>query len=143
MTVPLAAVGVGIALVLLTGLVLCVLRWRGVREGLDWEAVAPGGGGPKPFYGKPGVAAVPLDIPIPTNRPIVGEGETYIDYSGTDWRSLCPSPPGTRCGTYADCGPAELCIDQAGWFAPSGIQSGSQVCVCSIQNACMTGENIC
>lgn len=117
-----------------------------IREGLDLAAIAPGGGGPKPFYGRPGIPSIPLDIPIP-KQPIRDRGDgTFVDYSGDDLKKICPSKPGTRCGTVLDCGPAELCVDQAGWIVDGRsdmVQPESAVCVCSIQNACVSGGNIC
>lgn len=116
-----------------------------IRERLDLETVAPGGGKPKSFYGRPGIPSVPLDIPIP-KQPIRTRGDgTFVDYSN-DVKQMCPSKPGTHCNTVLDCGPAELCIDQAGWIVsdhPDMVQPESAVCVCSIQNACVSGENIC
>lgn len=94
-------------------------------------------------YGRPGIPAIPLDIPIPINPEI--NGETFLDYSNVDWNKLCPSPVGAPCRNYLDCGPAELCVNQAGYIVSeeSPIQAESAVCVCSIQNACALEGNIC
>lgn len=133
-----------ILLIILFIIVLGLLfRKHSIQEGMDPSAIAPGGGGPKPYYGRPGVRAIPFYVPLPNEQTVKDMDQTYVDYSGVDTKKLCPSPPGTKCKTYSDCGPAELCIDQAGWFAPSTVQPGSSVCVCSIQNPCLIGENIC
>jgi hypothetical protein len=95
-------------------------------------------------YGRSGVPSVPLDILIP-KKPIKDLG-TFVSYPETSFHQICPSKPGTHCNSVLDCGPAELCIDQAGWIASGTvdkIQPKSSVCVCSIQNACISGENIC
>ena len=142
---PAVAAWIVLGLVLLTLFLVFVLRKHAVREGMDPVAMFPGGGWRKPGYSKPGMPAVPLDIPIPEGMPKRKDG-TYISYPGTDIKSLCPSPPGTHCGTYLDCGPAELCVDQAGWIVDGGpdqIQPQSSVCICSVQNPCVTAGNIC
>jgi hypothetical protein len=102
----------------------------------------PRGGGGR-GYGRPGIPSIPLNIPIPENPEI--NGETFLDYSNVDWDQLCPSPIGTKCRNYLDCGPSELCVNQAGYIVreESPVQAESAVCVCSIQNACALEGNIC
>jgi hypothetical protein len=114
-------------------------RYKTNREGMSLDENDDA----KPFYGRPGVRSIPLYIPIPKNPEM--NGQTYVDYHHPDWKKYCPSPAGTRCRNYSDCGPAELCIDQAGYIvrdAPE-IQPESAVCVCSIQNSCALEGNIC
>jgi len=125
----------------------CILSPKfSIRERMDRSAIAPGGGSPKPFYGRPGIPAIPLNVPIPQN-PIKDRGDgTFIDYANADLNKICPSKPGTLCRTVLDCGSAELCVDQAGWIVDGRtdmVQPESAVCVCSIQNACVSGGNIC
>lgn len=116
---------------------------RRIRERLDLQSAIPKAKHPESFYGRPGVPSIPLDIPIP-KQPIKDLG-TFVNYSGTDPYQICPSKPGTRCNTVMDCGLAELCVNQAGWITEDQniIQPNSSVCVCSIQNSCVSGENIC
>lgn len=97
----------------------------------------------KTFYGRPGIPSIPMDIPIPKNPESLGQ--TYVDYHNPNWNKLCPSPVGTHCRNYLDCGSAELCVDQAGYIVgeEASIQPESAVCVCSIQNPCALVGNIC
>lgn len=127
--------------------VLCIVFifpiLRRARERLDLQSVTSRTKHFESFYARPGVPSVPLDIPIP-EQPIKDIG-TFVNYSGTDLHQICPSKPGTRCNTVMDCGPAELCVNQAGWITENQniIQPNSSVCICSIQNSCVSGENIC
>jgi hypothetical protein len=116
---------------------------RRTRERLNPQFTSPRAKYSESFYGRPGIPSVPLDIPIP-ELPIKDLG-TFVNYSGTDFHQICPSKPGTRCNNVMDCGPAELCVNQAGWIADdqNNSQPSSSVCVCSMQNACISGENIC
>ena len=97
------------------------------------------------FYGQYGIQP-PMNIPIPKDANEHPYG--YISYNKDflDW--VCPTKPDTRvkCKTHNDCpGKAELCMNSAGYFAPSNgfePQPDTNYCVCSITNMCIE-EGIC
>lgn len=97
---------------------------------------------PDDVPGQPGYAIGGPWSCIVLNPPDHLPQRSYIYYSPEEMKAVCPTD-GQPCKVRADCGPAEICINSAGYIAdptiPAPYEPDASYCSCSIANLCQPG----